>query len=83
MEEAEGRLHNGGWEDKWLDEVDEIFLKHFASVSKTFHPLYPAIYRCLEYIYIYRYNAGPIYVFGFSEIRKGEHELSLKFVVCP
>ena len=33
---------------KWLDQVDETLLKHFAIFSETFHPLYPAIYRCLE-----------------------------------
>jgi hypothetical protein len=41
-------FHNFGWEDEWLDKVDETLLKLFAIVSKTFHPLYPAIYRCLE-----------------------------------
>ena len=46
VEAAEGRLHNGGWGNKWLDKVDETFLKHFAIVSDTFHPLYLAIYRC-------------------------------------
>ena len=40
-------FHNGGWGDKWLDKVDETLLNHFARVSKMFHPLYPAIYRCL------------------------------------
>ena len=48
MEAAEGRLHIVGWEDEWLDKVDETRLKHFAIVSNTFHPLYQAIYRCLE-----------------------------------
>ena len=33
---------------EWLDEMDEAFFKHFAIVSKTFHPLYPAMYRRLE-----------------------------------
>ena len=48
VEAAEGRLHNGGWGDKWLDKVDETFLKHFAVVSKTFHLLDSAIHRCLD-----------------------------------
>ena len=48
VEAAEGRLHIVGWEDEWLDQVDETLLKHFAIVSKTFHPLYPAIYLCLD-----------------------------------
>ena len=48
VEAAKGRLHIVGWEDEWLDQVDETLLKHFAIVSKTFHPLYPAIYRFLE-----------------------------------
>ena len=29
--------------------MDETLLKHFASVSKTFHPLYPAICHCLKW----------------------------------
>ena len=45
VEAAEGRLHNGGWEEKWLDKVDETFLKAFAIVSNTFHQLYLAICR--------------------------------------
>ena len=45
-----GRLHNGGWGDKWLEKVDETLLKHVAIVSKTFHQLYPAIYYFLEEI---------------------------------
>ena len=45
MEAAEGRLHNGGWEEKWLDKVDETFLKAFAIVSNTFHQLDLAIYH--------------------------------------
>ena len=45
VEAAEGRLHNSGWGDKWLDKVDETF---FAIVSKTCHTLYPAIHRGLE-----------------------------------
>ena len=48
MQAAEDLLHKGGWEDTWLDEVEETFLKHCAIVSKTFRPLYPAIYRCLD-----------------------------------
>ena len=48
MEAAEGRLHNGGWGEKWLDEVYETFLKHFAIVSKVFHPFHAAIHRCLD-----------------------------------
>ena len=43
VEAAEGRLHNGGWEEKWLDKVDETFLKAFAIVSNTFHQLDLAI----------------------------------------
>ena len=50
VEAAEGRLHNGGWGDKWLEKVDETLLKHVAIVSKTFHQLYPAIYYFLEEI---------------------------------
>ena len=49
VEAAKGRLHNGGWGDKWLEKVDETLLKHVAIVSKTFHQLYPAIYYFLEY----------------------------------
>ena len=45
VEAAEGRLHNGGWGEKWLDKVDETFLKAFAIVSKTFHQLDLAIYH--------------------------------------
>jgi len=45
VEAAEGRLHNGGWEEKWLDKVDETFLKAFAIVSNTFQPLDLAIWR--------------------------------------
>ena len=41
-------FHNGGWGVKWLDIVDETFLKHFANVSNTLHPLDPAIYRCRD-----------------------------------
>ena len=61
MEAAFGRLHNGGWVhttvetahnsgwgDKWLDKVNETLFLYFPSVSNTFHPLYPAIYRCLD-----------------------------------
>ena len=36
-------FHNGGWGEKWLDKVDETFLKAFAIVSNTFHQLYLAI----------------------------------------
>ena len=50
VEAAEGRLHNGGWGDKWLEKVDETLLKHVAIVSKTFHQLYPATYHFLKYI---------------------------------
>ena len=49
-EVAEGRLHNAGWGDKWLDKVEYTCLTHFEIVSKTFHQLAPAIYRCLERI---------------------------------
>ena len=41
-------FHNGGWRDKWLDKVDETFLKHVAIVSNTLHQLYPTIYYCLD-----------------------------------
>ena len=40
--------YNGGWGDKWLDKVDETFLKHFAIDSKMFHPLCPKYEQLLE-----------------------------------
>ena len=40
VEAAESRLHNGGWGGKWLDIMDETFLK----LSELFHNCYPAIY---------------------------------------
>ena len=38
-------FHDGGWGEKWLDKVDETFLKAFAIVSNTFHQLDLAIYH--------------------------------------
>ena len=48
VEAAKGRLHNVGWEDEWLDQVDETFLKHCGIVAKMLDPFCPAIYRCLK-----------------------------------
>lgn len=42
-------LDNG----KWLDKVDEAFLKQLQNVSKTLHPLYLAIY-----LPIHHYGGG-------------------------
>ena len=50
VEAAEGRLHNGGWGDEWLEKVDKTLLKYVAIASKAFHQLYPAIYYFLEEI---------------------------------
>ena len=50
VEAAEGRLHNGGWGDEWLEKVDKTLLKYVAIVPKTFHQLYPAIYYFREEI---------------------------------
>ena len=48
VEPAAGRLYNGGVGDKRLDTMNETFLKHSAIVSNICHPLYPAIYCCLD-----------------------------------
>ena len=42
-------LVGGGLDSgKWLDEVDETFLKHFVIVSNTLHPLYPDMHLYLD-----------------------------------
>ena len=40
----EGVTPARGGGGKWLDKVDETFLKRLQNVSKTFHALYLAIY---------------------------------------
>ena len=43
---------------KWLDKVDETFLKQLQNVSKTFHPLHLAIYLPIHHYGIHN-SGGP------------------------